>query len=71
MNVIEIEDSTTDLLPIRSEVCQGCVLVPTLFTGNGLEYLMGWWLDTICCVLIREPKMTDLDFGYTDMVILC
>ena len=56
-------DTISDLFPVVTGVCQGCVLAPTLFST-----FMDWILGRIserssCAASFGNIKISDLDFA--------
>ena len=52
-----------DLFPVVTGVCQGCVLVPTLFS-TCMDWILGRMSETSSCgASFWNVKISDLDFS--------
>ena len=62
-SVVMCDATITYYFPVNSEVCQGCVLAPTLFNICMHRVLGRKWVKSGWGVSLVTVRITDLDFA--------
>ena len=53
----------SDLFPVVTGVCQGCVLTPTIFSTY-MDWIVGWMSERLSCgTYFGNVKISNLDFA--------
>ena len=67
-NAVRCGGAISDLFPVVTGVCQGCVLAPTLFSAC-MDWILGRMSERSSCgASFGNVKISDLDFA-DDVVI--
>jgi len=67
-SAVRCGDTISDLFPVITVVCQGCVLAPTLFSAC-TDWILGRMLERSSCgASFRNVKISDLDYADDEVI---